>query len=104
MAAAVTNFKRLLLVCGDRKVFIITPGLRYVIAACCNSNEHCLHMRFPDFALKLQNDLLHWLHTFFLNRLASSPNSTLIPAGDLIAQERNAQLRRSWLPTPTGGR
>ncbi len=86
MAAAVINLKRLLLVCGDRKVFVITPRLRYVTAACCNSNEHCLHMRFLDFALKLQNDL-HLLHTFFLNRLASSPSC--IPAGDLIAQERN---------------
>jgi hypothetical protein len=47
-------------------------------------------MRFPVFALKLQNDDLHRLHTFFVNRLASSPNCTVIPAGDLMAQKRNA--------------
>jgi hypothetical protein len=35
MAAAVTNLKRLLAVCGERKVFIITPCLRYANASCC---------------------------------------------------------------------
>ncbi len=30
MAAAVANLKRILAVCGDRKVLIITPLLRYI--------------------------------------------------------------------------
>jgi hypothetical protein len=30
LAAAVTNLKRIILACGDRKVFIITPGPRYL--------------------------------------------------------------------------
>jgi hypothetical protein len=45
-------------------------------------------MRFPDFALKLQNEL-HRLHTFFVNRLASSPNCIVITSGDLMVQKRN---------------
>ncbi len=35
MAAAIANLKRILAVCGDRKVYIITPLLRYINDACC---------------------------------------------------------------------
>jgi hypothetical protein len=79
MAAAVTNLKRLLLVCGNRKVFIITPGLWYVIAAFCNSNEHCLQKRFPDFALKLQNDL-HLTNNLLASTKATPP---MLPSGSV---------------------
>ncbi len=41
LAAAVTNLKRIILACGDRRVIIITPGPRYLTQPCCCSNEHC---------------------------------------------------------------
>jgi hypothetical protein len=41
LAAAVTNLKRILLACGNRKVIIITPGPRYLTTPCCCSNDHC---------------------------------------------------------------
>ncbi len=36
MAAAVANLKQILAVCGDRRVFIITPLLRFINFACCD--------------------------------------------------------------------
>jgi hypothetical protein len=89
MAAAVTNLKRLLAICGDRKVFIITPCLRYANASCCITKGHCVHRQIPDFAFRLLEDLRR-LHSFFKQRLSSFANCTVIPAGDLIARKKDA--------------
>ncbi len=89
MAAAVTNLKRLLAICGDRKVFIITPCLRYANASCCTTTGHCVHRQIPDFAHRLLEDLRR-LHSFFKQRLISFANYTVIAAGDLIAGKRDA--------------
>jgi hypothetical protein len=89
MAAAVTNLKRLLAICGDRKVFIITPCLRYANASCCSATGHCVHRLIPDFAIRLLEDLRR-LHSFFKQRLSSFTNCTVIPAGDLIAGKKDA--------------
>jgi hypothetical protein len=89
MAAAVTNLKRLLAVCGERKVFIITPCLRYANASCCTAAGHCIHRLIPDFDHRLLDDLRR-LHSFFKQRLSSYANCSVIPAGDLIAGKRDA--------------
>jgi hypothetical protein len=89
MAAAVTNIKRLLAVCGDRKVFIITPCLQYANASCCTAAGHCIHRLIPDFDHRLLDDLRR-LHSFFKQRLSSFANCSVIPAGDLIAGKMDA--------------
>jgi hypothetical protein len=89
MAAAVTNIKRLLAICGDRKVFIITPCLRYANASCCTAAGHCIHHLIPDFDHRLLDDLRR-LHSFFKQRLSSFANCSVIPAGDLIAGKMDA--------------
>jgi hypothetical protein len=89
IAAAVTNLKRLLAVCGERKVFIITPCLRYANASCCSAAGHCIHRLIPDFDHKPLDDLRR-LHSFFKQRLSSYFSCTVIPAGDLIAGKRDA--------------
>jgi hypothetical protein len=71
MAAAVTNLKRLLAICGDRKVFIITPCLRYANASCCTTTGHCVHRQIPDFAHRLLEDL---------RRSTLSSNSASVPS------------------------
>jgi hypothetical protein len=40
LAAAVTNLKRIILTCGDRRVIIITPGPRYLSQPCCCDGSH----------------------------------------------------------------
>ncbi len=86
MAAAVTNLKRLLAVCGERKVFIITSCLGYANSSCCSVAGHCVHCLIPDFDHKLLDDLRR-LHSFFKQRLSSY---SVIPAGDLIAGKKDA--------------
>jgi hypothetical protein len=57
LAAAVTNLKRLLVACGDRMVYIITPGPRYHGIPCCCSGDHCTHLQMPESGIKLMQDL-----------------------------------------------
>ncbi len=89
MAAAVANLKRILAVCGGRKVFIITPLLRYINDSCCGDVAHCTHKLIPDSATKLLLDLGR-LHRFIESRLSSFPLCEVIPAGDLLAAKHGA--------------
>jgi hypothetical protein len=89
LAAAVTNLKRLLVACGNRMVFIITPGPRYHTIPCCCSGDHCTHLRIPESGIKLMQDLAR-LHLFIARRLSSSPNCSVLPACDLLTGKGNA--------------
>jgi hypothetical protein len=89
MAAAVANLKRILAICGYRKVFIITPLLRFINDACCGDAGHCTHRLIPDSATKLLLDLGR-LHRFIESRLSSFPQCEVIPAGDLLAAKHGA--------------
>jgi hypothetical protein len=89
MAAAVANLKRILAVCGDRKVYIITPLLRYINDAYCRDAGHCTHKLIPDSATKLLLDLGR-LHRFIESRLSSFPLCEVILAGDLLAAKHGA--------------
>jgi len=73
LAAAVSNLKRLLEVCGGRTVIIISPFPRYLNGA-----------REKIFA-----DLTR-LHSFISNRLSSFPNCKVIAAGDLLVNKAKA--------------
>ncbi len=97
LAAAVTNLKRLLVACGNRMVFIITPGPRYHTIPCCCSGDHCTHLRIPESGIKLMQDLAR-LHLFIARRLSSSPNCTVLPACDLLTGKVNAARRQRQLP------
>ncbi len=76
----------ILAVCGDRKVYIITPLLRYINEACCRIASHCTHR---GSATKLLMDLSR-LHRFVESRLSSFPKCEVIPAGDLLAAKHGA--------------
>jgi len=103
LAAAVTNLKRIILACGDRRIIIITPGPRYLSQPCCCSNEHCTHLLIPESGLKMMSDLSR-LHLFIQRRLSSSPTSSLsLPASSWSVKRR--RVRRKCFPlSPHGAR
>jgi hypothetical protein len=94
LAAAVTNLKRIIMACGDRKAIIITPGPRYLSQLCCCTAGHCIHLLVPESGLKMMADLAR-LHLFIQRRLSSSSNCQVIPACDL--GRRAPAWRRLWL-------
>jgi hypothetical protein len=89
LAAAVTNLKRIILACGDRKVIIVTPGPRYLSSPCCCAAGHCTHILIPESGLKMMADLAR-LHIFIQRRLSSSTNCQVIPACDLLTGKKGA--------------
>jgi uncharacterized membrane protein YgcG len=94
LAAAVTNLKRIILACGDRRVIIITPGPRYLTQPCCCAAGHSVHILVPEAGLKMMSDLAR-LHTFIQRRLGSSPNCQVIPACDLLAGKKAASVEEA---------
>jgi hypothetical protein len=74
--------------CGNRRVFIITPGPRYHSLPCCCKEDHCTHLQIPDSSLKLMQDLAR-LQLLISQRLVGSANCTVIPACDLLSGKRN---------------
>lgn len=88
LAAAVNNIKRLLAVCGDRLVIVVTPLPRYLNKSCCADVSHCIHRLIPDFAYKILDDLQR-LHQFVKGKLSSFPKVQVISAGDLLTGNSN---------------
>jgi hypothetical protein len=102
LAAAVTNLKRLLVACGDRMVFIITPGPRYHGIPCCSSGDHCTHLQIPESGIKLMQDLAR-LHHFISRRLSSNANCSVLPACDLLTGKKNASPEEALAAFSTWG-
>ncbi len=102
LAAAVTNLKRIILACGDRRVIIITPGPRYLTQPCCCDGSHCVHLLIPDAGLKMMVDLA-CLHQFIQRRLSSSANCLVVPACDLLAGKKGASLEESLVAFSSWG-
>ncbi len=94
LAAAVTNLKRILVACGNRRIFIITPWPRYLILPCCCKGDHCTHLQIPDSGLKLMQDLAR-LQLFISRRLGGSDKCTVIPACDLLTGKCNTSPEES---------
>jgi hypothetical protein len=90
----VTNLKRIIVACGDRRVIIITPGPRYLTQPCCCDGSHCVHLLIPDASLKMMADLAR-LHQFIQRRLSSSANCLVIPACDLLVGKKGASLEEA---------
>ncbi len=103
LAAAVTNLKRIILACGNRRIIIITPGPRYLSQPCCCSNLHCTHLLIPEAGLKMMSDLSR-LHLFIQRRLSSSPNVTVVPAGDLLVGKTAASQEETLSAFSTWGK
>ncbi len=102
LAAAVTNLKRIIFACGDRKVIIITPGPRYLSQPCCCTAGHCTHLLIPESGLKMMADLAR-LHVFIQRRLSSSTNCQVIPACDLLAGKKGVSPEEASAAFSTWG-
>ncbi len=102
LATAITNLKRIILACGDRKVIIITPGSRYLSQPCCCTDGHCIHLLVPESGLMMMADLAR-LHLFIQRRLSSSSNCQVIPACDLLAGKKGASLEEALAAFSTWG-
>ena len=91
LAAAVSNLKRIIAVCGGRLVIIVTPLPRYLNGRCCEDVDHCTHIGIPEAREKIFDDLRR-LHTFISSRLSTAANCQVVAAGDLLLNKRKAAM------------
>jgi hypothetical protein len=91
LAAAVSNLKRIIAVCGGRLVIIVTPLPRYLNGRCCKDVDHCTHIGIPESREKIFDDLRR-LHTFITCRLSTAANCQVVAAGDLLLNKKKATM------------
>jgi hypothetical protein len=91
LAAAVSNLKRIIAVCGGRLVIIVTPLPRYLNGRCCEDVDHCTHIGIPEAREKIFDDLRR-LHTFITCRLSTAANCQVVAADDLLLNKRKATM------------
>jgi hypothetical protein len=91
LAAAVSNLKRIIAVCGGRLVIIVTPLPRYLNGRCCEDVDHCTHIGIPESREKIFDDLRR-LHTFITCRLITANNCQVVAAGDLLLNKKKAAV------------
>ncbi len=84
-AAAVTNLKRIIAVCGGRLVIIITPFPRYIKGKYCDAGDHCTLLAVPESGDKIFDDLRRV-------QLSAVPNCQVVAAGDLLLNKKKAAM------------
>jgi hypothetical protein len=84
-AAAMTNLKRIIAVCGGRLVTIITPFPRYINGKCCDAGDHCTHLAVPESGDKIFDDLRRI-------QLSAVPKCQVVAAGDLLLNKKKAAM------------
>jgi hypothetical protein len=84
-AAAVTNLKRIIAVCGGRLVTIITPFPRYINGKCCDAGDHCTHLAVPESGDKIFDDLRRI-------QLSAVPKCQVVAAGHLLLNKKKKAM------------
>ncbi len=57
MKFTMDQLRRMIDICGDHPVFIISPWPRYVRCPCCSEVEHCTNFSEEDFIMTILADL-----------------------------------------------
>jgi hypothetical protein len=91
LAAAVSNLKRIIAICGGRLVIIVTHLPGYLNGRCCEDVDHCTHIGITESREKIFDDLRR-LHTFVTCRLSTAANCQVVAAGDLLLNKKKATM------------
>jgi len=89
MTSILGNLGKLILACGMRRVFVLTPLPRYITEACCSSSAHCLHLSDPGAGIKLCCEIYR-LARQITGQLREYPNVTVLNTGDLLVGTTNS--------------
>jgi hypothetical protein len=98
----ITNWKRLVIACGDGAVFIITPIFRFVTSPCCTASGHMTNFQDPDYVKILLKDL----NRVRLLLKSSFPGQTVVDGKELICgvgfnlEKAETAARVAWISEP----
>jgi hypothetical protein len=77
--------------CGERKIYILTPLPRYILVPCCDSDTHCVNLVVKDAATR--QGVFHIMDELDLIGKAVSikfSNCTVLCTGDLLVGKKDA--------------
>jgi hypothetical protein len=84
LASPINNLKRVVEVCGDHPVFVISPHFRFVRGPCCYVAGHMTNFGEPDFIREMVKDLSRVFQ--LLKR--SLPNVKVVEGMELICGKK----------------
>ncbi len=80
--------------CGERKIYILTPLPRYILVPCCNSDAHCVNLVVKDAASKQGVfDIMDELDLMGKAVSIKFASCTVLCTGDLLVAKQDAMRR-----------
>jgi hypothetical protein len=97
--------------CGDRKIYILTPLPRYILVPCCDSDAHCVNLVVKDAASKQGVfDIMDELDLIGKAVSIKFASCTVLCTGDLLVGKQDATRREvldamisNWMNDPVHG-
>jgi hypothetical protein len=97
--------------CGERKIYILTPLPRYILVPCCDSATHCVNLVVKDAATRQGVfDIMDELDLIGKAVSIKFPNCTVLCTGDLLVGKKDATRHEvldamiaNWMNDPVHG-
>jgi hypothetical protein len=97
--------------CGERKIYILTPLPRYILVPCCDSDAHCVNLVVKDAASKQGVfDIMDELDLIGKAVSIKFASCTVLCTGDLLVGKQGATRREvldamisNWMNNPVHG-
>jgi hypothetical protein len=97
--------------CGERKIYILTPLPRYILVPCCDSDAHCVNLVVKDAASKQGVfDIMDELDLIGKAVSIKFASCTVLCTGDLLVRKQDATRREvldamisNWMNDPVHG-
>jgi hypothetical protein len=97
--------------CGERKIYILTPLPRYILVPCCDSDAHCVNIVVKDAASKQGVfDIMDELDLIGKAVSIKFASCTVLCTGDLLVGKQDATRREvldamisNWMNDPVHG-
>ncbi len=98
-------------ICGDRRIYILTPLPRYILVPCCEDDSHCVNLVVKDDVTRQGVfDIMHELEMIGKAVGIKFSTCTVINTGDLLAGKTGATRHEvldamiaHWMSDPVHG-
>jgi hypothetical protein len=88
---------KIIKLCGDRRIYILTPLPRYILVPCCEDDTHCVNLVVKDDITRQGVfDIMDELEMIGKAVGIKFPTYTLINTGNLLAGKTAQRGTRSW--------
>jgi hypothetical protein len=103
--------EEILKLCGERKIYILTPLPRYILVPCCDSDTHCVNLVVKDAASRQGVfDIMDELDLIGKAVSIKFSSCTVLCTGDILVGKKDATRHKvlgamiaNWMNDPVHG-